>query len=204
MAEASEVDRREAAQGPRNCTRTGKASGGIQMRDILRRVRRTMARRAEGQGSDEAAREPDQITPRMRKRLQAAAKALDEAQDAQRKFVNLTDPDAEMMPEGCEKHIRECHSFEVGVDAGSQMLMTAGVTQVGNDNERLESLVASAEKNEPEGVKAVDGDSGYWQNGPVARLNLSGIETCIPDSTTACDLHRGQPIGRQPIGRKCR
>jgi len=193
LAEAEEVDRREGAQGPRERTRTGQADGGIQMRDILRRVRRALARgRAAGDG---AAAERDRITPEMRQRLEAADQALKEAAERERKFVSLTDPDAEMMIGGIEKQIRECHSFEIAADAGSEMLMAAGVTQIGNDNERLEGLVAASAAKEPAGVKAVDADSGYFQSGPIARLNLAGIDTCIPDCNTAGDLHRGLPIG---------
>ena len=42
---------------------------------------------------------------------------------------------------------------------------------------------------------AVDADSGYYTGETVATLIREGIDTCIPDSNTAGDLHRGQPIG---------
>jgi hypothetical protein len=49
--------------------------------------------------------------------------------------------------------------------------------------------------NEPDGVKAVDGDSGYFSSRGVGEQLRAGRDTCIPDSNTAADLHRGQPIG---------
>ncbi len=41
----------------------------------------------------------------------------------------------------------------------------------------------------------MDADSGYYAGEAVAALLRAGIDTCIPDSNTAGDLHRGRPIG---------
>jgi hypothetical protein len=131
----------------------------------------------------------------MRARLQAALLALALAIATGRKHLCLTDPDAEMMGEGRTKRVQECHSFEVAVDQEAGLLVVGQTTQEGNDNARLELLVAAAQAHEPEGVKAADGDCGYYQGDALARLILAGIDTCVPDSNTACDLHRGQPIG---------
>lgn len=48
---------------------------------------------------------------------------------------------------------------------------------------------------EAEGVKAVDGDSGYFKSESVASLIRRGIDTCIPASITSCELHRGMAVG---------
>jgi Transposase DDE domain len=68
-------------------------------------------------------------------------------------------------------------------------------TAEGTENARLEPLVAAAQAHEPEGVKAVDGDSGYYAGDALGRLIRAGIDTCVPDSDTAADLHRGRAIG---------
>lgn len=133
------------------------------------------------------------ISERMKQRLEAALAALKQAQDEGRKHLCLTDPEARMMGEGRQKRVQPCHSFEVAVDQG---LLVAGQTsQEGNDNARLLPLVEAAKKNEPEGVSAVDADSGYYSGDGVATLIEAGVDTCIPDSNTAGDLHRGQPVG---------
>lgn len=44
-------------------------------------------------------------------------------------------------------------------------------------------------------MQAVDADSGYYSGDGVGALLAAGVDTCIPDSNTAGDLHRGQPIG---------
>ena len=44
-------------------------------------------------------------------------------------------------------------------------------------------------------MAAVDADSGYYAGDAIGRLLTSGLDLCVPDSNTACDLHRGQPVG---------
>jgi transposase len=224
LAEAAAVDAQEAAEGRPGVTRVGREVPPEQMREILRRVRKrcTLAKRAVkeatvGQQSEPsaaveaatpaaaAAGEPlppgaagtgrPKLCPRMRPRVEAAQAAIEAAQAAGEKHLCLTDPAARMMPEGREKRVRECHSFEVAVDREAGLLVVGQTTQEGPDNARLEALVAAAQAHEPTGVKAADGDSGYYGGDAVGRLLAAGIDLCVPDSHTACDLHRGQPIG---------
>jgi hypothetical protein len=135
------------------------------------------------------------ITKRMRGRVEEAIAAIEEGVSDGRKHVCLTDPDARMMHGGVDKKTRECHSLEIAIEKESGLLVADGVTQIGNDNERLEDLVEMAKGNEPDGVVSVDGDSGYYKSGSISGLIQAGIDTCIPDSNTACELHRGLPIG---------
>jgi transposase len=198
LAEAEAVDEREAATGPRLASELGETVPREQMRDIVRRVRQLRAQ-AKGRAATGAAaaspapRKP--VSARMRTQLRAALTALARAIATGRKHLCLTDPDAEMMGEGRTKRVQECHSFEVAVDREAGLLVVGQTTQEGNDNARLEPLVAAAQAHEPDGVKAADGDCGYYQGDALARLILAGIDPCVPDSQTACDLHRGQPIG---------
>ena len=135
----------------------------------------------------------DKIIPRMQQRVAAAIKAIDAAVADGRQQVSLTDPDARMMPEGRERKLRECHSFEVAVDHG--LLVVGQISPEGSDNRRLEALVEAAQKHEPDGVTAVDADSGYYSGDAIGRLLAQGLDLCVPDSHTACDLHRHQPVG---------
>ena len=208
LDEAEAKDKQEDAEGYAGETRTGTDVGNLQMRDILRKVRRQLSKHSEPDPTHESgakggAVEIDRrvfksrkgLTARMKDRLKDAGKSIAEAESDGRQHLCLTDPDARMMHGGVEKRIRECHSLEVAVDKDCGLLVADGVTQIGNDNERLVPLVEAAETNEPEGIKAVDTDSGYFQADAVADLARRGIDTCIPDSTTACELHRGMAIG---------
>jgi hypothetical protein len=143
--------------------------------------------------ADPAPRPP--LGPRMRQRCEAALSALDAAAAEDRTHLCLTDPEARMMGGGRERKVRECHSFEVAVDREAGLLVAALVSQDASDNARLEAVVAAAQVHEPNGVQAVDADSGFYRGGAIGRLQAAGIDTCVPDSNTAGDLHRGQPAG---------
>ena len=221
LKEAAEIDAWEDAEGRPGTTLLGKEVPPDQMRDIVRRVRKRRAvyKRAaaladvvtqEAQGGvvsseqeappAEAAAVPAaqasgeaQIGPRMLERVLAGIEAIEMAKAQALKHVCLTDPDARMMGEGREKNVRECHSYEVVVD--NRQIVVGQTTSEGSDNARLLPLVEAAQAQEPGGIVAVDADSGYYSGDGVAKLLLAGIDTCIPDSNTAADLHRGQPIG---------
>jgi transposase len=213
LQEAEVVDAQEEREGYEGETRLSQTPDRALMRDILRRVRRQLSR-AQGQGGkkeEEEEKEEDEqeeeseepktpvpvtkISSKMRERVATGLEAIAQAESEGRKQVSLTDPDAAMMPEGCEKKIRECHSFEIAVEKDSGLIIAGQSSQHGNDNHRLEGLVAAAQSHEPTGVVAVDADSGYFSGDAVGRLIEAGIDTCIPDSNTAGDLHRGWPIG---------
>jgi hypothetical protein len=131
----------------------------------------------------------------MRQRVQAGLAAVEAARARQAPHLCLTDPDARMMGGGRTRRVQEGYSFEVAVDREAGLLVVGQVTQEPTDNARLEPLVAAAQAHEPNSVKAVDGDSGYYSGGAIARLAAAGIDTCVPDSNTAGDRHRGQPAG---------
>lgn len=137
--------------------------------------------------------EPKAMSPQMLKQVADALKAVQEAEAEGRKHLCLTDPDARMMFGERHRGLRESHSFEVAADNG--LLVAAEATQEPSDQRRLEALVAAAQEHEPEGVQAVDADSGYYSGEALIPLLRAGIDTCIPDSSTAADVHQGQPVG---------
>lgn len=192
LTEAEAADNRDESDPP-GTSRLGKVVDGEQMRDILRRVRGS--RKAAGTEDEDAdhTEERKAASPFMLPRIHLAVAAIEAAQEEGLKHACLTDPDARMMAEGREKAIRECHSFEVAVAGG---LVVAGqATQTGQDAPRLRDLVEAARKSVPEGIVSVDADSGYYSGEVVAALIKEGVDVCIPDSSTACDLHRAQPVG---------
>lgn len=199
LAEAQSVDAREDVEGYEGETKTGVVVDKCQMRDIVRKLRASLRKQESSKSEAESAK--PMLTSRMVERVKGAIVAIDEAESDGRKHLCLTDPDARMMQGGREKRVRECHSFEVVVDRDCGLLVADGVTQVGNDNDRLEPLVEAARSNEPCGVRSVDGDSGYFKADPVSRLASGGIDLCIPDSTTACELHKGLAVGS--LRRRC-
>ena len=196
LKQAKEADDRDD-EGPPGTNRLGKQVDGAQMRDILRRVR-SRARKpdTDADAPETSAKQSSDalpVTARMRQRVTQAVETLEAASQEELKHVNLTDPDARMMCEGRDKHIRDCHNFEVAVDNG--LLVVAQTSNSAHDAHRLEPLVEAAEKTEPAGIVAIDADAGYYTGDTVASLIKRNIDVCIPNSNTACDLHRAQPIG---------
>jgi transposase len=156
--------------------------------------RTTAAPAAPGPAAGEpVAAEPVRLTRRMLARVQAALAALGQAMAEGWDYLCLTDPDARMMAEGRDKKIRMCHSYEAATDNG--LLVVGQTSQASTDNDRLEPILAAAERHEPEGVKKATADSGFYAGDAVGRQIRRGVDTCIPDSNTAADLHRGEPIG---------
>jgi transposase len=198
LEEAEAADKQDEIDPPGQ-TLTGLDIETEHMREILRRV----SKRNRQAGSAKSTQTP-QDTPqhtkkrlgkRMRPRLEKAIKTLEEAIADGDKYACLTDPDARMMKEGREKKVLECHSYEVVVDSGSGLIAAGQSCQSPVDNPRLELLFEAASENEPDGITHIDADSGYYSGDAIGRLLSEGIDTCIPDSNTAGDLHRGQPIG---------
>jgi transposase len=196
LKEAEEADTHDDNDPP-GSTRLDKPVEVEQMRDILRRVRKQQSqqKKADKQQTSPSleALERLPLGPRMLPRLKAAVAAIEEAQQEESKHACLTDPDARMMGEGREKRIRECHSYEVAVDNG--LLVVGQTCQSSVDTPRLKPLLEAAQKQEPEGVKALDADCGYYSGDTIAELITQGLDVCIPDPHTACDLHRDQAIG---------
>jgi hypothetical protein len=202
LAEAEATDKREDSEGYAGETRTGKDVENLQMRDIIRKVRKDLSRKERVEPSEQGIassvavdKQLPKITKQMERRAKEALKAIEEAEAEGLKHLSLTDPDARMMLGGVQKKVRECHSLEVAIDRDCGLLVAGEVTQVGPDQNRLSSLVESAKKNEPCGIKAVDGDSGYYRSADVAALINSDVDVCIPDPYTASELHRGLKIG---------
>jgi transposase len=197
LAEAAAVDAAEDNQSPGQ-TRLQVDVSTDHMRDILRHMRKKGGKtqaptEAAAVPTAKATRAAKLVSPRMKERIRAGIAAITAAEADGRKHVCLTDPDARMMGEGREKRICECHSYEVAVDNG--LLVAGQITNSSHDNPRLLPLVEAARASEPDGVSAVDADSGYFSSPAIAQLIEAGVDVCIPDTNTACDLHRDQPVG---------
>jgi hypothetical protein len=187
LVEAEAADAAEGEGGGAGETRTGQPVERAQMRDLVREVRARLA----GRPVPEA---PTRMSRRMRRQVRRALAALEEAQAEGRKHLCVSDPEARMMHGGRDRRIVERYALEVAVDQGAGLLVACSVTAEGNDNGRLRPLVAAAQEQEPEGIVAVEADSGYYHSHPVRELLEAGVDLCIPDTQTAGALHRGESL----------
>jgi transposase len=189
QSEANAKDRLDEEGAP-GTTQLGQTVKPEQMRSILRRVRSQKAAEQRGEAPAKSAKEPAPLGAEMLSRVELALQTIEAAEQDGLKHACLTDPDARMLPEGREKHIHECHSFEVAVDQDTGLLVAGQTVQEG-DAHRLEPLVEAAFPHEPGGVVLATGDSGYYQGEAIARLEAQRIETCVPDGMTAHALRNG-------------
>ena len=183
LAEAEEIDAREAQAGPPPGS-GGKPLPRCQMRDIVRQVRKAL-------GGEPTPPGPTRMSAKMQARVHQALAAIEEAEQEGRKHLCLTDPEARMMHGGRDKHVREGYSLEVVLDQGAGLLVAHGTKTHGQDNDRLLPLLKAARKQLPEGIAAVDADSGYYFTPALRQLLEEGVDVCVPDSATAGALHRG-------------
>jgi hypothetical protein len=197
LKEAQIRDSKEDSEGYDGQTHLDREIGTDQMRETLRHVRKVIHH--EKTGDNEPPGERLALGPEMKPKLEKAVKDLKEAAQEERSYISLTDPDANMMREGRDKHFAECHSFEVAIDSG--ILVVAQTTQCGTDNSRLPVIVAAAKEQEPNGVLEVMADSGYFDGDNIVDLENAAIATCIPSGDTACDLRKGLPVGTTRDGK---
>lgn len=195
LQEAEAVDAREDSEGggPTQ-TSLGKSVETDQVRDIVRRVRKQMSESKRAVSGSESV-EPSEarvVSSKTVARIKEGKAAIERAQAQGKAFVCLTDPDAQMMSGGRQRRTLECHSFEAVVDNG--LLVASGATQIINDNSRLTPLVDAARQNEPDGIKEVTADSGFYAGDAVAELEQAGIQTCVPDANTAGTMRRRRLI----------
>jgi hypothetical protein len=190
IEQAEDQDRLEDVEGASGQTLIGKPVERSDMRDVLRTVRE--AERATKSGAADAEPAPVKLSPRMIAHVKKAVQALEEVPDEQ-KHLSLTDTDAQMMKEGRTKRIMECHALEVAADNG--LLVCAQSSQSPTDSNRLMGLYLAASKHEPEGIRLLVADSGYYGGDNVVALEEKGIATCIPDSSTARAIRSGRAVG---------
>jgi hypothetical protein len=133
------------------------------------------------------------LTRRMLARIADSIPVLRAAIAAKLKHVSLTDPDARMMGYGRHKIKDMCHSYEAATDNG--FLVSGGTSNCAADTSRLLAIVENAKQGDPTDITHVDADSGYFSGRAVGALLLEGLDVCIPNAFTACDIRRGLPHG---------
>jgi transposase len=117
---------------------------------------------------------------------------------AQRNFV---DPESRIMPDGANKgSFVQGYNAQIAVDAASQVIVAAEVTQETNDKQQLLPMLAQIAKNLKQKPEKVSADTGYFSEANVTDEAVTGIDLYI---ATGRDKH-GDPtettIGDAPAG----
>jgi len=185
MAKAEAVDAEEDA-------RYGKGKRGDELPDELRfrkrrllKIREAMAaleaeakaeaekKRAE-MAEKEKRRDEDGRPPRGRGPKPPSEEPKDSAQR------NFTDPDSRIMKDGATKAFEQCYNCEAAVDADSQVIAAADVTQEANDKRQVVPMVEQVKSNTggetPEKLAA---DSDFFSEENVRYLEGEGVDAHV-------------------------
>ncbi len=107
-----------------------------------------------------------------------------------RKQRNFTDPDSRIMKMGATKSFEQCYNAEAAVDAGSQVIVAADVTQDANDKKQIKPMTEQVKSNTGEKPKTLSADSDFFSEANAKYLEDEGIDAYV---ATAKQKH-GRPV----------
>lgn len=154
----------------------------------LQKIREAMAAlEAEAQAageSEDQERGPDQ---------QASAEPRKPQEKAQR---NFTDPESKIMLDG-DKAFIQGYNAQAAVEASSQVIVAAAVSNLGVDKKHVTPLVEEIVAVNGEAPAEVSADAGFFSSNNVEWLRERGIDAYIsPDKQQHNDPMEGAPRGR--------
>ena len=123
---------------------------------------------------------------------------------------NFTDPESRIMLDGATKSFEQAYNAQASVDCGSQIIVSADVTQDANDKQQLVGMVEQMEENLGEIPDRVLADSGYFSADNVEYVDGNFMEPFIcRDRTKHSEKLDSAPRGRIPkdmsiVDRMCR
>lgn len=93
---------------------------------------------------------------------------------------NFTDPESRIMLDGATKGFVQAYNAQAAVDAHSQIIVAASVTQSSTDSGELIPLLARVELNLGKLPAKVSADAGYYSEDNVTAAQLAGVAVFIP------------------------
>lgn len=130
---------------------------------------------------------------------EAEAKGQDEPEPkAQR---NFTDPDSRIMLNS-DKAFTQSYNCQAAVDADSQVVVAAKVSQTAADQGQLAPMVEQVAAEQEQTPDQVSADAGYWKEDDIDLLEANDIETFVAPKRVKHSEWRQMkaPRGRIPKG----
>ncbi len=118
---------------------------------------------------------------------------------------NLTDLDSRQMHDNGRGCIVQGYNAQLAVDAETQVIVAAEVTQDVLDRGQLSAMMESAERNAGQRPAVVIADAGYWDTEIVQKAIHSGARVLVPPDGSAA-LKTGQPrqLANNPLAQQMR
>ena len=110
--------------------------------------------------------------------LEAEAQATGEEEPKPKAPRNFTDPDSRIMLSS-DKAFIQAYNCHAAVDADSQVILLAQVSQTAADQGQLLPLVEQVTLDQGVAPQMVSADAGYWKEADVERLEINDIEPFV-------------------------
>lgn len=119
---------------------------------------------------------------------------------------NLTDPDSRQMHDNGRGCVVQGYNAQLAVDAETQVIVAAEVTQQVLDRGQLLAMMQSAEHNAGQRPEVVTADAGYWDTEIVQKAIHSGVQVLVPPDGAAVTLKTRQPrqMANNPLAQRMR
>lgn len=100
---------------------------------------------------------------------------------------NFTDPESRIMPDGANKgSFVQAYNAQIAVDAASQVIVAAEVTQETNDKKQLLPMIALIATNLEQKPQKVSADTGYFSEANVTDESVKDVDLYV---ATGRDKH---------------
>lgn len=191
LAEAEAVDKAEDAQ-------YGKGKRGDELPDELvrRESRLKKIREAkaalEAEAKAKAAVEAEQVQKRIEERQRQEKETgkkiggtpprvpdPEKAVPAPKAQRNFTDEDSRIMRDGATKSFEQSYNAQISVDAATQIIVAAAITQDGNDSRQLVPMLTKIKKNLDQLPIVATADNGYFSEEGIVDERLAGVDLYI-------------------------
>ena len=92
---------------------------------------------------------------------------------------NFTDPESRIMKDGASKSFEQAYNAQAVVDAHSQIIVAASVTQEANDKRQMVPMLQQVERNTGRKPKTATLDNGYFSEEALKDASLEGIDLYV-------------------------
>ena len=110
--------------------------------------------------------------------LEAEAKAKGKDEPEAKAQRNFTDPDSRIMVSS-DKAFIQAYNCQAAVEADSQVILLAQVSQTAPDQGQLVPLVEQVTLEQEQAPKRVSADAGYWKESDIDLLEVNDIEPFV-------------------------
>lgn len=133
--------------------------------------------------------------------LEAEAKAQGKEAPEPKAQRNFTDPDSRIMLSS-DKAFVQAYNCQAAVDAESQVILVADVSQSAADQGQLVPLIEQVAVEQEQVPQVVSADAGYWTESDLELLDVSDIEALVAPGRIKHAEWRAMtpPRGRIPAG----